>query len=218
MKLDEIKKKVDQIYYYADFNKGYIKLDWHNCIESPKFPLIASDPYKALCNKFKLTRLHDDFTRYEQEGDTVMAYPELLIYGRFTFISAYTKERNLVKEAHLHCSNGESCGMIVLYDGELMKIDKTKVPYYYSHDTLDPDLFIGMWGDNVVYVSSDGIYMLSPEGAVSFIGAYPADSASGRVEAILSGDTVTVEEYVYYDCDHHHGGWEEASYDLKKVA
>ncbi len=99
-----------------------------------------------------------------------------------------------------------------------MEIDKTDVPYYYSHDTLDPSLFIGTWNDNIIYVSSDGIYMLSPQGVVTFVGAYPADSESGRVEISLSDDTVTVDEYVYYDCDHHYGGWEEENYDLKDVA
>ncbi len=207
-------QKMSGIYYIPDYKKGVLRLTWDNCLKKPEYTLRKSNEYKDFCEKYNLEEVCTSHTDFRQEGNEIVAYPKPQKYGDYTFIRVSVTDKTLQEVTCISGSREE--GYIVLHKGKRLTINKDGVPYYYSHNTLYVDMFVGLWEENLVYVAGDGIYMIMPSGEISFVGPYPDMSESGKVSISLTGDSVTVSEYVYYDCGHKHGGYEKEIYKLEK--
>ena len=106
---------------------------------------------------------------------------------------------------------------LFLHNGEKIDVDTSRVPHYYSGHCLYPEKMIGIYEGCLLFVGDDAIYAINETGQETFVTGYPSMSESGKVNISIEGNELVVSEYVYYDNDHHHGGWEEDKTDLSLI-
>lgn len=215
MTFTEIKTKVEKKGYeliiHPLFHKNTLKISWHGCIDDYEFPMQLSEEYSELLEKFRCRPKGMQLKQilsldYIDKGDYVLAIPSPLSYGKYK--AYHTYEAN-----HTYGTNK----LLVLYDDKEIPIDISHVDYYYQGCSLYFETILGLYQECLVYIGGDCIYMMSPEGKVTNICYYPDQSESGRVNVNIKDDLLTVEEYVYYDNDHHHGGWDSRTYELAEA-
>ena len=183
---------------------GTLRCTWYGALEDCEYPLKLSPEYVALCKKLNALRIIS--AKFEDKGDYVLALPGYQVNSNgFQFVKAEVRKNR-------YCTTYKS---FALYNGEILDVTPSS---YESEDWGNADTAIGMWRDNLVFRSYNEIFMMSKDGIVKFVGYYPEDSESGLVKLVMKDDKVTVSEYVYYDNDHHHGGWKTHDYDLKQIA
>ena len=187
---------------------GTLTCDWHGNIgDKIQYKLKLSPEYVSMCKKLDALRLCS--VRFEDKGDYLIAYPDYSFNSNgWIFISSEYRMNRYSIGYRTH----------ILYNGEILETDDSAVPYYYKDCWKNPEAFVGMWKNKLVYRSYDSIFMISKDGIIKFVGEYPSDAESDKVKLSIKDDIVNLSVYMYWDCDHHHGDWEDFHYDLKKIA
>lgn len=187
---------------------GTLICDWHGNIGGKyEYKLKLSPEYVNMCKKIDALTL--DGVRFEDKGDYLIAHPAYVFESNGWGFMSSTYRMNR------YCTSNRTH---VFYNNELLEIDSSEVPYYFRSSWMNPEAFVCMWKDNLVYRSYDSIFMISKDGVVKFVSSYPAESESGRINLTVKDGILKVSEFVYYDESHHHGGWEHDDIDLNKIA
>ena len=200
------KARVSGIQYLAGWNmgKGVLVYTWRGCVDDYRFPLVKSKEYIDFCEKYRVEEIDARFCRFDDDPDTdgvVLIYPDIKEIFGFSFFFAKEKRERV---------------FVVLYNGKRINADPSKIDYYYKDGYVSLDKPVGLWNGGLVYVGADCVYLLMQDGRIANIAPYPDMSESGQVSIRINGDTLTVKEYVYYDVDRKHGGWEICEYDIRK--
>lgn len=215
MRLKDIEKRtknrVSNISYYVSWKngKGTLKYSWIGCIDDYRFNIKKTKEYIEFCNKHRVVEVMPEHCRFEDDPDnegTVLIYPNTRSVHGFTFFTAKIKDSRF------------SYDYLVLYNGERIEIDTSKVDPYYDSAWHHLDKVVGLWRGGLVYVSSDCVFLLMPDGRLMDIAPYPERSESGRVNIWMEENTLFIEEYIYCDVDWKHGEWDLQDYDIRKTA
>lgn len=209
MKFSDLRKKIEHNYPYYDFNpaKETLTCTWSGMLEPQVYKAVMSADYKKLAEECGFESFIDKYTTYKEEGDILVLDPKFMEKGLY-----------LALEGRRRGKNGDSsCDLALFYDGNKINTDFSQIPYYYRSCCYGIDEPIGIYKDCLVYFEYDACLMVNKTGQVGFVCEYPNMSESGKIKVRIDGDNLLVSEYVYYDNDHHHGGWEETGTSLSKV-
>ena len=204
MRYNDLSRKLRgvELSSWINFKTNTVKFEWYGCLEPVEFRIKESEEYKTICDKLGYKLSDHRGTVFKDGGDgVVILYPNIQTLGSYRVFWIE--------------NNGS---MAVVYKDERWLILQEKsVPYYYRSYTRQFDKLLAVYNDNLIYAGGDAVYMLTPKGKIGFVTDYPIDCESNKFTTAIEGDDFITKVYEYYDNDHHHGGWEEYTADLKKA-
>lgn len=109
----------------------------------------------------------------------------------------------------------------IMYEGKVVKnfVHNTRGACYCIHRIKNP---VGIYKGEYLVAECGEEYVLVDKYGHMVTLDYIPQPESGRddhKEVYMEANKLFVEEYVYYDCDHHHGGWEARITDMdEKIA
>ena len=192
MTLNQLKRKVESIgkelYDHPNFKDNILTCDWDGCIEPVKFPMKVSEAYKEFIEENNLICCECNYTEIDND---IWANPALKAYGQYSYVCATAKPDN---EYLINCDLHELCngrivsktGKIFFFEDKILKPDISEVDYYWQGNCLNPEFYVGTNKDKIIYKAGDGIYSMSSEGKVKFVGACDWDAGKKDIKIISS--------------------------------
>lgn len=213
MKFEDLKKKIDNCYpiYHYFPKKEELVCSWSGMLEEVRYKAEATEEYNRYLEMGGFKTLSQEHTKITSiDNDTVKLEPIIKKKGEYEVLIGEKEEK---------CGGGiaHSYRGLFLHNGEIIDVDSSRVPHYYSGHCLYPEELIGIYEGCLLFVGDDAIYAINETGQETFVTGYPSMSESGKVNISIEGNELVVSEYVYYDNDHHHGGWEEDKTDLSLI-
>ena len=174
----------------------------HTDLQDYWFAAKISDEYKTFCKNHGIAGVD---AKISITDDTILLMPAAIECNGYTFATVW--QENSEKGIECFCiSNNAYHGYAIFHNGYRL---------HASHPaSLRCDKIIGTYDGMPVYSSGDKYCVATPDEAACICTDPAAFSESGKINIKITGDILTVQEYVYYDCSHHHGGWETAEYNI----